>query len=117
MATVSVFGVRQALRLGLSPYWSWASCQRAAGQAGLMGCPPQSGRTLPTLSTQKLPSLTQLPGGRIWPYIMQAHCQLWWPISEEPDQVTAKEQSSKAQKDHLADAHLTWESSVNTTKV
>lgn len=72
MATVSVWGER-GLRAGLSPYWAWDSCQRAAGQAGLLGRPPLSGITLPTLGIQKLPSLTQLPGQTAWPCIIQAH--------------------------------------------
>lgn len=52
------------LGLGLSPSRDWDSGQRAAGRAGLMGCPP--------LSATTLPSLSQLPGGRAWPRITQA---------------------------------------------
>lgn len=76
---VSVWGER-GLRAGLSPYWAWDSCQRAAGQAGLLGRPPLSGITLPTLSMQKLPSLTQLPGQTAWPCIIRPTCRPWLPV-------------------------------------
>jgi hypothetical protein len=60
------------LGLGLHPNWDWDSCQRAAGQAGLMGRPPC--RDSPSHS-QYIETSQPHPAAQRenWPCIMQAH--------------------------------------------